>query len=255
MIRRSILTIMDHKQVATDTFFIRLHSKEPLSDIDPGQFIHIKIGSGHLNVLRRPISITDIDPVDQELTIIFKTVGVGTDYLSSLTLGDQLDCLLPCGTAYPIDSLTVKKALLIGGGIGVPPLYYLAKRLNQEGIAVTVILGFQSADHIFLEKEFRSLGSVYIATNDGSYGYKGLVTDVYKHEQPSFDKYFACGPSPMLKNVKVTLAPKQGYLSLEERMGCGIGACFACVIPTPEGAYKKICQDGPVFKAEEVVIE
>ncbi|WP_079709388.1 dihydroorotate dehydrogenase electron transfer subunit [Paraliobacillus ryukyuensis] len=254
MIRKDMLSIKKLETIAKDTFLIVLASNISVDDVAPGQFIHIRIGQGNAHLLRRPISIADVDQANQLLTIIFKSVGEGTTQLSKQKVGDQVDTLLPCGTAYPIAGLTMHSALLIGGGIGVPPLYYLAKQLVAKGIKVTAILGFQNKEHVFYEQEFQALGDVYIATNDGSYGYQGFVTDVYQQVQPDFDYYFSCGPTAMLKSVTSTLEDKQGYISLEERMGCGVGACFACVVPSHDGGYRKICQQGPVFPAKEVVL-
>ncbi|CQR47762.1 Dihydroorotate dehydrogenase B (NAD(+)), electron transfer subunit [Paraliobacillus sp. PM-2] len=254
MIRKANLTIAHNEKIAKSTFLMHLLSEESTLDIQPGQFIHIKIGQDHTHMLRRPISIADVDHSNQIIKIIFKTVGEGTGYLSKQKTGDKIDALLPCGSSYPIDKLTMKHALLIGGGIGVPPLYYLAKQLVNRGVSVTSILGFQTASQVFFEEEFQALGKVYIATNDGSYGYSGFVTDIYQAIQPSFDYYFSCGPTPMLKGVTKELEDKPGYISLEERMGCGVGACFACVLPSRDGGYKKICQHGPVFDANEVIL-
>ncbi|MFB1049634.1 dihydroorotate dehydrogenase electron transfer subunit [Paraliobacillus sp. JSM ZJ581] len=254
MIRKANLTIIDNEKIAESTFLLHVLSEESTLDIKPGQFIHIKIGQDHTHVLRRPISIADVDHANKIIKIIFKTVGEGTSYLSQQKVGEKIDALLPCGSSYPIDNLTMNRALLIGGGIGVPPLYYLAKQLVNKGVSVTSILGFQTASHVFFEQEFKALGEVCVATNDGSYGHGGFVTDVYQAIKPSFDYYFSCGPTPMLKGITRDLKEHKGYISLEERMGCGVGACFACVIPSSDGGYKKICQQGPVFNANEVIL-
>ncbi|GGM20864.1 dihydroorotate dehydrogenase B (NAD(+)), electron transfer subunit [Paraliobacillus quinghaiensis] len=256
MITKSLLTIEQVNEIALDTFEMKLKATVSLDEVEPGQFIHIRIGNDNAHQLRRPISIADLDKPKQMMTIVFKVVGTGTETLAQANVGDKLDILLPCGTGYPIDKLEVQKALLIGGGIGVPPLYYLAKQLVQKGVEVIVILGFQSKEYVFYEEKFASLGVCHVVTNDGSYGSKGFVTNVIQEQSPTFDYYFSCGPTPMLRAVSQTLSDKKGYLSLEERMGCGVGTCFACVIPTPESStsYKKVCQDGPVFEADEVIL-
>ncbi|WP_112180783.1 MULTISPECIES: dihydroorotate dehydrogenase electron transfer subunit [Paraliobacillus] len=256
MITKSIVKIEQINEIALDTIEMKLKTPISLEEVNPGQFIHVRIGSDHAHQLRRPISIADLDKVNQIMTIVFKIVGSGTEILARAKVGEELDVLLPCGTGYPIDKLEVPKALLIGGGIGVPPLYYLAKQLVEKGTEVTAILGFQAKEHVFYEEKFKALGNCHVVTNDGSYGHQGFVTDVIDIESPEFDYFFSCGPTPMLRAVSTKLENSNGYISLEERMGCGVGTCFACVIPVPGSAtdYKKICSDGPVFEASEVAL-
>lgn len=251
-----IAPVIDIKRIAKDTYQLDL-KLDPirLAEIKPGQFIHIRVSQGSEFMLRRPISVANVDLETEKLSVIFKVFGEGTKELAQLTSGDDLDLLIPCGNGYPIDTFAHDHVLLIGGGVGVPPLYYLAKSLVQKGIKVTTIIGFQTKDEIFYQKEFEQLGKCYVTTNDGSYGRKGYVTDVIKHEEIAFDYYFSCGPAPMLKSVKKYLQYFPGYISLEERMGCGIGACYACVVSASDGmTQKKVCLDGPVFKANEVNI-
>lgn len=256
MITKSNLKIEEVNEIALDTIEMKLKASVSLDEVEPGQFVHVRIGNDYAHQLRRPISIADLDKSNQIITIVFKVVGSGTEILALARVGEELDVLLPCGTGYPIDKLDVPKALLIGGGIGVPPLYYLAKQLIEKGTEVTAILGFQAKEHVFYEEKFKALGNCHIVTNDGSYGHQGFVTDVIDTESPEFDYYFSCGPTPMLRAVSTKLEGRNGYISLEERMGCGVGTCFACVIPTPGSAtdYKKICSDGPVFEASEVAL-
>lgn len=228
---------------------------ERLSKFQPGQFIHIRVNHGTEHMLRRPISIANIDIEKQILTVIFKQFGDGTKALAQLQPGQLLDILIPCGNGYPIDELKISKALLIGGGIGVPPLYYLAKKLVEKDVEVSTILGFQTKDDVFYHDEFNRMGRCYVTTNDGSYGSKGFVTDVIEKETLDFDYYFSCGPKAMLKAVQNQLNHFPGYISLEERMGCGIGACYACIVSSADKSkYKKVCVDGPVFKANEVIL-
>ncbi|QTM99356.1 NAD-dependent dihydroorotate dehydrogenase B electron transfer subunit [Sediminibacillus dalangtanensis] len=218
----------------------------------PGQFLHVKVGEADTTMLRRPISIADVDG-NGNITIIFKISGRGTDMLSKQTAGSRIDALLPCGTGYPVDNLNLDTALLIGGGIGVPPLYYLGKTLAARGTRIISILGFQKADHVFYKEKFAELGESIIVTDDGSYGEKGFVTDCLKEMDIDFDCFFSCGPTPMLQAVTNKLTGRHGYISVEQRMGCGIGACYACVVPAKSGTgFKKICKDGPVFAANEV---
>ncbi|MEI3606701.1 dihydroorotate dehydrogenase electron transfer subunit [Pseudogracilibacillus sp. SE30717A] len=252
MIKKEILKVMSVKEIATDSYEMSLENEYISTHAVPGQFLHLSI-PGH--TLRRPISIASCNQMDKVVKVLFKTIGTGTKELSGYQSGEQLDGLGPIGHGFPIEDLKPNDSvLLIGGGIGIPPIYFLATALKERGIKLQFILGFQSKDFVFYEKEFNMLGETYIVTNDGSYGHRGLVTDLIPNVS-SFDRYYACGPLPMLKAVKKTLAHKKGYISFEERMGCGVGACFACVLKTNDGiGYKKICQDGPVFAADEVII-
>ncbi|MGN8645077.1 dihydroorotate dehydrogenase electron transfer subunit [Gracilibacillus sp. HCP3S3_G5_1] len=252
MITKQQLKIKSHWQIANDTFEVVLES--PLAKaLKPGQFVHIALPN---HMLRRPVSVAGVNAEAEAFTIIFKIFGEGTRTLSKFQAGDSLDVILPCGSYYPIEQLKIDHALIVGGGIGVPPLYYLAKTLKEKGVQVTSILGFQSKDQIFYEEKFLSLGDTYIATNDGSYGTKGFVTDIIRDVNPSFDYFFSCGPTPMLKAVANQLDGHKGYISLEERMGCGVGTCYACVVPLKDDPKKskKICKDGPVFAANEVIL-
>ncbi|WP_077622081.1 dihydroorotate dehydrogenase electron transfer subunit [Sediminibacillus massiliensis] len=250
--KQQYMTVLSVDEIADQTIEMKLQADYPSGEeVVPGQFIHIKVDSSHM--LRRPISVADVR--NGVWSIIFKINGQGTDQLSKRSVGDQLDVLAPCGKGYPIANLSFRKALLIGGGIGVPPLYYLSRKLKERGIEVVHILGFQSKDHVFYENQFSALGKTIIVTNDGTYGGKGFVTN-YLHEAGEYDYYFTCGPEAMLRAVAENLCDKEGYISIEQRMGCGIGACYACVVPTAsgDGSFKKICKDGPVFCANEVAI-
>lgn len=210
-----------------------------------GQFVNVKIDGLYL---RRPISVNDRD--EKSFTIIYKVVGKGTEIMSRLSKGDKLDVLVGLGNGYDL-SLAGENPLLIGGGVGVPPLYWLAKELRKSGKKVSVILGFNKASEVFYEREFEELGcDVTVTTVDGSYGEKGFVTDAF----PSRYSYFyACGPEPMLKAV-YKKADTRGQMSFEKRMGCGFGACMGCSCKTITG-YKRICKEGPVMKTEEILWE
>lgn len=216
------------------------------SDITaPGQFVNIKIDG---LFLRRPISVCD--RTDNELTIIYKVVGKGTDEMSRMQEGTVLDVLTGLGNGYDL-TLCGEKPLLLGGGVGVPPMYMLAKQLIEQGKSVSVILGFNTKSEVFYEDEFKSLGcDVTVTTVDGSYGKKGFVTDALPE---NYSYFYCCGPEPMLKAVfKAT--ETSGQFSFEERMGCGFGACMGCSCKTVTG-YKRICKDGPVLKKEEILWE
>ena len=211
----------------------------------PGQFVNVKLDGFYL---RRPISVCDCQ--GDTLTLVYKVVGKGTEAMSKMTEG-TLDILTGLGNGYDL-SLAGDKPLLLGGGVGVPPLYLLAKELIGEGKDVTVILGFNTKDEIFYEEEFKEIGAkVLVATADGSYGVKGFVTDAMK--DLSYTHFYTCGPEPMLRAVsKATVT--SGQLSFEERMGCGFGACMGCSCKTLTG-NKRICKEGPVMKKEEIIWE
>ena len=209
----------------------------------PGQFINIALDGKYL---RRPISVCDYD--GDCITIIYKVVGEGTEQMSALKIGTVLDVLTGLGNGYDISKST--KPLLIGGGVGVPPMYNLAKTLIANGQVPTVILGFNTADEVFYEQEFKALGcDVFVTTADGSYGIKGFVTDAIAGID--FDYFYTCGPLPMFKAI-YNAVDKDGQFSFEERMGCGFGACMGCSCKTKYG-NKRICKDGPVLEKEEII--
>ena len=209
----------------------------------PGQFVNIKLDG---LFLRRPISVCDYD--ESTLTIIYKVVGKGTQAMSAMVAGQQLDILTGLGNGYDL-TLSGQKPVLLGGGVGVPPMYNLAKKLVAQGKTVTVILGFNTRDEIFYEEAFKELGcAVTVTTVDGSYGTKGFVTDALPD---SYTYFYTCGPEPMLKAVH-RATNTSGQMSFEERMGCGFGACMGCSCKTLTG-YKRICKEGPVMKKEEIL--
>ncbi len=210
-----------------------------------GQFINIQLGGLYL---RRPISVCDCD--NYSVTIIYKVVGKGTEQMSKMTVGETLDVLTGLGNGYDL-SLSGDSPVLLGGGVGVPPLYMLAKKLKAEGKNVSVILGFNTASEVFYEQEFKNLGcDVTVTTVDGSFGVKGFVTDAYPE---NYSYFYTCGPEPMLKAIYKT-SKTSGQMSFEERMGCGFGACMGCSCKTIAG-YKRICKDGPVMQKEEILWE
>ena len=211
----------------------------------PGQFINIRIEN---LFLRRPLSVCDVDA--QSVTVIYKLVGKGTEALSRMPVGGELQVLTGLGNGYDL-ALAGERPLLLGGGVGVPPMYLLAKRLRDAGRQVSVILGFNTADEVFSEDEFRALGcDVRVATADGSYGSRGFVTDVLPD---TYSYFYTCGPEPMLKAV-FRATTTSGQFSFEERMGCGFGACMGCSCKVITG-YKRICRDGPVLIKEEILWE
>ena len=212
----------------------------------PGQFVNIELEGLYL---RRPISISDWS--EDTITIIYKVVGRGTEQMSRMTEGQELDVLTGLGNGFDAD-VECAKPLLVGGGVGVPPLYRLAKELIKRGRKVSVVLGFNTASEVFYADEFRALGAdVYISTADGSIGTKGFVTNAISENNFDFDFFYSCGPLPMLKAL-CDCTDVSGELSFEERMGCGFGACMGCSCKTLTG-NKRICKEGPVMKREEII--
>lgn len=259
MIKKELCKIVAQAEIAEHIYELTLQGELVREMNEPGQFVHIKVSDQLDPLLRRPISIAEINKNENQFKMIYRADGKGTNLLSKKQPGEFLDVLGPLGHGFPVDEAnTGETALLVGGGIGVPPLYELSKQLVSNGVKVIHVLGFQSANAVFYDKAFAELGETYVATADGSFGAKGFVTDVISDENLQFDILYSCGPTPMLKALEQGHKDKRTYLSLEERMGCGIGACFACVCHTgddPEGtSYKKVCSDGPVFKAGEVVL-
>ena len=236
-------TIQAHTRIANDVYRMVL-AGDTAAITAPGQFINIRLDGCFL---RRPISVCDWR--DGEVTVIYKVVGRGTQQMSMLEPGAALDALTGLGNGYNMEK-SGARPLLIGGGVGVPPLYGLCKRLIAAGKAPTVVLGFNTQGDMFYESEFRALGAaVHIATADGSCGHRGFVTDVM---QPlDYTYFYACGPMPMFRAVEA-IARTSGQYSFEERMGCGFGACMGCSCKTKYGS-KRICVDGPVLEREEIV--
>ncbi len=242
--KQGLFEIIENVELAENVYRMRLKG-DTSAVAAPGQFVNIRLDGFFL---RRPISVCDCE--GEVLTLIYKVVGHGTEAMSHMEKG-SLDLLTGLGNGYDL-SLSGQTPVLIGGGVGVPPLYMLAKRLTEEGKQVKVVLGFNTAKEIFYENEFRSLGTeVYVATADGSYGIKGFVTKALEGMKYSY--FYTCGPEPMLKAVYKNTT-SQGQFSFEERMGCGFGACMGCSCKTLTG-NKRICKEGPVMKKEEILWE
>ena len=243
--KQSIFEIIENVALTKDVYRMKL-SGDTSAITAPGQFVNILLDG---LFLRRPISVCDWD--DGVLTIVYKVVGHGTEQMSKMVPGKQLDILTGLGNGYDM-TLCGDKPVLLGGGVGVPPMYGLAKCLRAKGIDVSVILGFNTQSEIFYEEEFKALGcDVTVATADGSYGVKGFATTPLADMDYTY--FYTCGPEPMLKAVyKATNT--SGQMSFEERMGCGFGACMGCSCKTLTG-YKRICKDGPVMKKEEILWE
>ncbi|MBR5535257.1 MAG: dihydroorotate dehydrogenase electron transfer subunit [Clostridia bacterium] len=239
--------IVGKREIAKNQVELLLENEILAKEALPGQFVHINIGS-EKNILRRPISICDA--YDNITRIVFEIKGEGTEILSKKNVGETLDLLGPLGTGF-----TVKKdakAVVLGGGLGSFPLLYLAKNLTSP----KVFLGFRDKEMVCMEEDFSACGPTVIATDNGTYGYNGFAINAAKEAMDDCDIIYACGPTPMLKAVKQIAMEKgiEAEISMEQRMGCGIGACLVCVCKTKSG-YDKVCQKGPVFKASEVEFE
>ena len=240
--KQSIFTIVSNEALTRDVFKMVL-SGDTSHVTNCGQFVNIQLDG---MFLRRPISVCDYN--EKTLTIIYKVVGKGTEAMSAMAPGKELDILTGLGNGYDL-SYAGENPVLLGGGVGVPPMYNLAKKLVAMGKKVSVILGFNTQSEIFYENEFKALGcDVTVTTVDGSYGVKGFVTDALP---ANYTYFYTCGPEPMLKAVYKATSTS-GQMSFEERMGCGFGACMGCSCKTLTG-YKRICKEGPVMMKEEIL--
>ena len=240
--KQRLFEIQSNEQIAKNVY--RMQLSGDTTGILPGKFVNIRVQG---QFLRRPISVCNI--ANGILTIIYKVVGVGTEAMSHLPVGTQLDVLTVLGNGYDL-SKAGDEPLLVGGGVGVPPMYMLARQLREAGKNVRVILGFNTKDEVFYEEEFRAIGcDVTVTTVDGSHGVKGFVTNALDGKQ---SYYYTCGPLPMIKAL-IQAAGTHGEVSMEERMGCGFGACMGCTIQTTQGP-KRVCKEGPVFPAGELIL-
>lgn len=253
------LLIVSQREIAPRIFEMKL-SGEMVLDMAPGQFLHLRVPDPS-KLLRRPISICQIDKVNKVATIVYRVERAGTTILSQLKAGDRVDTMGPQGNSFDLSVISAgQTALLIGGGIGVPPLVETAKQLAAKGIKVVSVLGFATKDAVILEEELSAYGKVYVTTDDGSYGIKGYVSTVIDDlvEKQSFDAIYSCGAPGMLKYVdKKFENHPHAYLSMESRMACGMGACYACVVHlrnTKEAANKRVCEDGPVFETGQIIL-
>lgn len=243
--------IIRQEEISYGVYSMWLKTEKIAEKAKPGQFISLYCRDGS-RMLPRPISICEIDKNDNALRIVYRVAGKGTEEFSKMSTGGSLEIVGPLGNGFPLKE---KKAFLIGGGIGIPPLVELAKQLSCEK---QMVLGYR--DTLFLQEEFKELGNIYVATEDGSYGTEGNVLDVIRENGLDAEIIYACGPTPMLRAIKEYAMKNdiECWLSLEEKMACGIGACLACVCKSKEKDShthvnnKRICKEGPVFRAEEV---
>ncbi|MBR2722440.1 MAG: dihydroorotate dehydrogenase electron transfer subunit [Clostridia bacterium] len=240
---QGMYTVTENTPLTSSVYRMRL-AGDTSALTAPGQFINIRL-DGHF--LRRPISVCDYDA--ESITIIYKVVGKGTEQMAQMQAGQTLDVLCGLGNGFSVEK-SGERPVLVGGGVGVPPLYHLCKQLIAKGKTVSVVLGFNSADEVFYKNEFEALGAtVFVATADGTLGTKGFVTDVLG--DLDYDYFYTCGPMPMFLAMEKIMRTS-GQYSFEERMGCGFGACMGCSCKTKYG-NKRICRDGPVLEREEII--
>jgi dihydroorotate dehydrogenase electron transfer subunit len=263
-VKIQICKIFKNQQIAKNIFLMEIAGDFNPRDFSPGRFLHVKCSDSFETLLRRPMSICDVSDDGTKLKFIYRTEGKGTSLLSKKTERNNLDILAPLGRGFDLDEVqSGSSVLLIGGGIGIPPLYYLGRNLKSKGLKVSSILGFAGSEQVFYEKEFLEFGESTVSTDDGTYGREGRVTDFI--DLSSVDFLYACGPNPMLKAIQSLVFANRSkkflkaYLSVEERMGCGIGACLACICkPSEIGKknyqknYLRVCTEGPVFRADEI---
>jgi len=255
-IRLETMKVVSQQEIAPAIFELVLQG-EMVEAMKAGQFLHLRVpDDAHL--LRRPISISSIDKANEQCRLIYRIEGSGTTIFSTLKTGDSLDVMGPQGNGFDLSDLEQhSRVLLVGGGIGVPPLFEVAKQLHERGVDVTTVLGFATKDAVILEDELAKYSQVFVTTDDGSYGIKGNVSVVIKKFDNEFDAIYSCGAPGMMKYINQTFYDHpRAYLSLESRMACGMGACYACVLKVPdsETVSQRVCEDGPVFKTGTVVL-
>ena len=255
-IRLENMKVIVQEEIAPAIFELVLEG-DTVEAMKAGQFLHLRVpDDAHL--LRRPISISSIDKLTNQCHLIYRIEGSGTAIFSTLKPGDSLDVMGPQGNGFDLSDLEQhSRVLLVGGGIGVPPLLEVAKQLHERGVDVTTVLGFATKDAVILEDELAKYSQVFVTTDDGSYGIKGNVSVVIKKFDNEFDAIYSCGAPGMMKYINQTFSDHpRAYLSLESRMACGMGACYACVLKVPdsETISQRVCEDGPVFKTGTVVL-
>lgn len=248
--RKEIGKIIRNNLIIDDTFEMEI---EGFTDARPGQFVNVKTGDNAL-LLRRPISISEV--TETSIIITYKVVGAGTKILSEKKPGDVLDILGPLGNGFPI--CKGEDVVLVGGGIGVPPLVETAKKLKKAGCNVSVVIGARNKSLVIYDEKLKNYGTVYVATDDGSMGFKGNVIECIEANNIKFDTLYACGPNIMLKFLDMKYqGVKKGYLSFEERMACGVGICYGCICKPREikNGFLRVCKEGPVFELGVVKYE
>ena len=240
------------KQNYGRSVLLRLHAEQALPDIAPGQFVQVRVDDSQSTYLRRPISIHDVDFQNNEITLLVQQVGEGTRHLAQMELGNSLNMVFPLGNGFSFPKKG-ESCLFVGGGIGIAPLFYFAKVLNEKGIRPTLLLGGKTIADLLRLSDYQQLGETFVTTEDGSLGEKGFVTQHSVWQKQSFDKIYVCGPKPMMKAVAKLAAEQNVWceVSLENLMACGLGACLCCVEDTVDG-HVCVCKEGPVFNTRRL---
>lgn len=244
--------VVDNKFISNNTFILELKTGNDLPELKPGQFVQVRIDNNSSVLLRRPFSIHDVDSDRRTIKLLVRIAGKGTESLSRLKKGEILNIIYPLGNSFSMPGRE-DRVLLIGGGCGVAPLLFLGRYLRSNGYAPSFLLGFKNREHILEIEDYKLLGEVYLTTEDGSSGEKGLVTDHYVLNAGIFNRFYCCGPEPMMKAV-AAFSKNQGItceVTLEHMMACGIGACLCCVVDTVKG-HLCSCTDGPVFNVNDL---
>lgn len=245
--------LIEKKEWARSTFLL-LQSDEPLEEIKAGQFVQVRVDDAQHTYLRRPISIHDVDYQNRTMTLLVQRVGEGTNKMSDTEIGDSLNIIYPLGNGFTLPEDKNEKVLLVGGGIGIAPLYYLGKMLKEKGVDFKFLLGGRSKTDLIMLDEFASVGEVLITTNDGSLGEEGFVTQHSVWKKERFDKIYTCGPKPMMMALAKMARENDIWceVSLENLMACGLGACLCCVENTIEGNVC-VCKEGPVMNINKLL--
>ena len=240
------------KQDYSRSVLLRLRAERDLPDITPGQFVQVRVDGSPSTYLRRPISIHDVDAQKKEISLLVQQVGEGTRHLAAAKMGDTINMVLPLGNGFSMPEKG-DRCLLVGGGIGIAPLYYFAKVLNEKGNCPTLLLGGKTELDLLRLADYQKLGETFVTTEDGSLGEKGFVTMHSVWQRQQFDKIYVCGPKPMMKAVAKLAAEKDVWceVSLENLMACGLGACLCCVEDTIDG-HVCVCKEGPVFNTRRL---
>ena len=240
------------KQDYGRSVMLRLCAEKPLPDIMPGQFAQVRVDGSPSTYLRRPISIHDVDFEKYEVSLLVQKVGEGTKHLAAASVGDLINLVLPLGNGFTLPK-PGDNVLLVGGGIGIAPLFYFAKVLNSQGVRPMMLLGGKTTSDVLRLEDYQKLGETFVTTEDGSLGEKGFVTMHSLWQQQQFDKIYVCGPKPMMKAVASLAKEKETWceVSLENLMACGLGACLCCVEDTVDG-HVCVCKEGPVFNTRRL---
>lgn len=246
------LTVTENRKLADSFFVIRVSPDGPLPEIRPGQFVQALVSGSPSTFLRRPLSVHDIDSSSNTISLLIQTAGPGTDRLSRLRPGEKLNLVYPLGNTFTLPH-EGEKVLLTGGGCGMAPLLYLGRKISETGAELHFAIGFRNRERVIEHEEYSKIGQVHLATEDGSAGFKGVVSDLPAFREMTWDKVYSCGPEPMMKAVAAECQRRDIFceVSLENLMACGMGICLCCIVPTTRGNLCS-CTDGPVFNIRDL---